>query len=147
MATTGMDWAARCRRWVSRCSRTLSISSRSSEIRPRIRRRSISSFVSPGPRTPIAPPTPPAPALRVPPACWESSTPRPLKRGKRYSSWANSTCKRPSRVRACWAKISRMSAVRSITRASRTSPGCAAALGKAHHQKSRGQNPVASPDS
>ena len=93
------------------------MSSRKSAIRLRMRRRSISSFVSPGPRTPIAPPTPAAPALRVPPACWENATPRPVRRGRRYSNWASSTCNRPSRVRACCAKMSNIKAVRSMTRA------------------------------
>ena len=33
-----------------------------------------------------------------------------------YESWASSTCSFPSIVRARWAKMSRMSAVRSMTR-------------------------------
>ena len=32
-----------------------------------------------------------------------------------YESWASSTWTLPSRLRACWAKMSRISAVRSIT--------------------------------
>ena len=32
-----------------------------------------------------------------------------------YSSWANCTCALPSRLRACWAKMSRISHVLSTT--------------------------------
>src|SRR5215469_15922274 len=64
MATTGMDVALRWRRSCPRCARTCSRSRRSSAMRERMRLRSISSFVSPGPRTPMAPPTPPPPEPR-----------------------------------------------------------------------------------
>ena len=66
-------------------------------------RRSISSFVSPGPRPPI------------PPASRDSESSRPTRRGYRYLSWASSTCSLPSALWARWAKMSRMSWVRSST--------------------------------
>ena len=86
------------------------ISPRSFDIRVRIRRRSVSILVSPGPRVPIPPP----PATR-PPACRDSDSPQPRSRGSMYCSCASSTCVLPSRLLACWAKMSRISAVRSIT--------------------------------
>ena len=79
-------------------------------MRARSRRRSVSSLVSPGPRVPIPPP----PATR-PPACRDSDSPQPRSRGSMYCSWASSTWALPSRLRACWAKMSRISAVRSMT--------------------------------
>ena len=42
-------------------------------------------------------------------------SPQPRKRGSRYSSCANSTWALPSRLLACWAKMSRIKATRSIT--------------------------------
>ena len=66
------------------------------------RRRSTSSWVSPGPRVPM------------PPACWESPPPRPRSRGRRYRNSASSTWALPSGLRAFWAKISRITAVRSM---------------------------------
>ena len=39
----------------------------------------------------------------------------PESRGKRYLYWASSTCRRPSRVLARWAKMSRIRALRSRT--------------------------------
>src|SRR5689334_13631352 len=41
----------------------------------------------------------------------------PRMRGRLYSSWASSTWSFPSALTACWAKMSRISCVRSITRA------------------------------
>ena len=38
-----------------------------------------------------------------------------VRRGSWYSSWASSTCSRPSCVRACWAKMSRIRPLRSST--------------------------------
>src|SRR6266702_3761128 len=110
MATDGM-----CRRWRRRrCTPRLidisAISRRSLLMRDRSRRRSVSILVSPGPRVPMPPP----PATR-PPACRASDSPQPRSRGIRYSSWASTTCALPSLLRACWAKMSRMSAVRSTT--------------------------------
>ena len=67
-------------------------------------RRSVSSFVSPGPRVPMPPPS-----------C-DISMPCPANRGSMYCNCASSTCNWPSRVRACRAKMSRMSCVRSIAR-------------------------------
>ena len=65
------------------------------------RRRSTSNWVSPGPRVPM------------PPACWLNVRPDRLSRGSRYRSWANSTCAFPSGLLAFWAKMSRITAVRS----------------------------------
>ena len=75
----------------SRCSRS------------RRRRRSISSLDSPGPRPPM------------PPMRRDRASPRPTRRGSRYFTWAISTWSLPSRLRARWAKRSRMSWVRSMT--------------------------------
>ena len=63
----------------------------------------------------------PPPAATRPPACRDSDSPQPRSRGSRYSSWASSTCALPSLLRACWAKMSRISAVRSMT-LTRTTP-------------------------
>src|SRR5437763_831823 len=72
-------------------------------MRVRTRRRSTSSWVSPGPRVPTPPPS------RERCVHWR------VRRGSRYWSWASSTCILPSRLRARWAKMSRMSALRSMT--------------------------------
>ena len=69
-------------------------------------RRSVSSFVSPGPRVPMPPPR------------RESAVPLPVKRGRRYFNCAASTCTLPARLCARCAKISRISIVRSTTRTS-----------------------------
>ena len=66
-------------------------------------RRSASSFVSPGPRVPMPPPS------------RDSQSPEPTSRGIRYLSCASSTWSWPSRVRARRAKMSRISCVRSRT--------------------------------
>ena len=79
-------------------------------MRLRITRRSISIFVSPGPREPM----PASPAAR-PPACRDSDPPQPRSRGSMYWSCASSTWALPSREVACWAKMSRITAVRSTT--------------------------------
>ena len=42
----------------------------------------------------------------------------PRMRGRLYSSCASSTCSFPSALVACWAKMSRISCVRSTTRVS-----------------------------
>ena len=70
-------------------------------MRERMRRRSVSSLVSPGPRVPMPPPS------------RDSAAPAPTSRGSRYFNCASSTCSLPSRVRARRAKMSRMSCVRS----------------------------------
>src|SRR5258708_4554236 len=72
-------------------------------MRCRIRRRSVSSFVSPGPSVPMPPPG------------RDSASLDPTRRGIMYLSWASSTWSLPSRVRARRAKMSRMSCVRSTT--------------------------------
>ena len=51
----------------------------------------------------------------APPACRDSDSPQPRSRGSMYCIWASSTCALPSRLLACWAKMSRISAVRSTT--------------------------------
>ena len=73
-------------------------------MRSRMRRRSVSSLVSPGPRVPMPPPS------------RDSAADAPTSRGNRYRNCASSTCSLPSRVRARRAKMSRMSWVRSMTR-------------------------------
>ena len=77
-------------------------------------RRSVSSSDSPGPRVPMPPPSRDRPFQM------------PRSRGSWYSSWASSTCTRPSFVRAWRAKMSRISAERSTTRrpVSSSSPRC-----------------------
>ena len=76
-----------------------------SETRVRARRRSVSSWLSPGPRVPTPPP-------RRSRCCH-----MPRMRGRLYSSCASSTWSLPSELRACCAKMSRISCVRSTTRA------------------------------
>src|SRR5439155_423486 len=77
---------------------------RTCEMRGRASRRSVSSCDSPGPRVP----TPPPSRSR----CCHI----PRMRGRLYSSCASSTWSFPSAETACWAKMSRMSCVRSTTR-------------------------------
>ena len=79
-------------------------------MRLRTMRRSTSSWLSPSPKRD---PTPPPMRLE---ARWAHM---PRKRGSRYSFWASRTCSRPSLLVACRAKMSRMSAVRSMTFTSR----------------------------
>src|SRR5690242_6463602 len=77
-------------------------------MRSRASRRSVSIWDSPGPRVPM-PPTPrPAPRR-------SKCVHRPRMRAMLYSSWASSTCILPSAVWACWAKMSRITDVRSST--------------------------------
>jgi len=75
----------------------------STAMRSRMRRLSTSSFVSPGPRVPIPPPR------RL------IASPRPASRGSWYLSCASSTCTCASRPEAFWAKMSRITWVRSRT--------------------------------
>ena len=70
-------------------------------MRAAMRRRSTSSFVSPGPRVPMPPPK------------RERSAPTPIRLDCRYRSCASSTWSFPSRLRAWRAKTSSMSIVRS----------------------------------
>src|SRR5690606_18154842 len=68
-------------------------------------RRSVSSWVSPGPRRPMEPPR------------WRSRWVQPrTRRVAMCRSWASSTCSLPSALRARWEKISRIRPVRSTTR-------------------------------
>ncbi len=73
-------------------------------IRLRNKRRSVSSWVSPGPRKPI------------PPFCLSRWVQPRTRRVAIWRSCASSTCNFPSWVRARWAKISKIRPVRSITR-------------------------------
>ena len=77
-------------------------------IRSRARRRSVSIWDSPGPLVPIPPSMRPAPRR----SRWVHS---PLMRARLYSSCASSTWSLPSAVWAWSAKMSRITAVRSIT--------------------------------
>ncbi len=72
-----------------------------------MRRRSVSSCVSPGPRSPM------------PPVCRSRWVQPRTRRVDRCSSCASSTCSLPSALCARCAKMSRISAVRSTTRQSR----------------------------
>mmetsp|Transcript_8229 Transcript_8229/g.16481 ORF Transcript_8229/g.16481 Transcript_8229/m.16481 type:complete len:259 (-) Transcript_8229:456-1232(-) len=92
----------RCR---VRCRPMASICLLRDRMRSRMRRLSISSWLSPGPRRP----TPPAPLCL---SRWLQSR---VRRGALYVSMASVTWSFPSRVRACWANMSRISAVRSTT--------------------------------
>ena len=116
IATEGMGPRRREPRLTSREGAMALISRRSLAMRRRMRRRSSSILVSPGPLAPM-----PAPPATRPPAWRDMDSPQPRRRGSRYSSWASSTWALPSRDLACWAKMSRMTAVRSTTLASTTS--------------------------
>src|SRR4051812_26329011 len=115
MATDGTRLRSRSWRFVSRAVFISLISRASLALRAWIRRRSVSIFVSPGPRVPTPPePAPPAPPP-APPAWRERDSPQPRSRGSMYVIWASSTCALPSRDDACWAKMSRINQVRSMT--------------------------------
>ena len=77
-------------------------------MRSRARRRSVSIWLSPGPLVPMPPSIRPAPRR----SRWVQS---PRMRAMLYSSWASSTCSLPSAEWAWSAKMSRITAVRSIT--------------------------------
>ena len=103
MAATGTE--RRCRR-LRRNARFLLrfFNCRSREVsRSCARRRLISNLVSPGPRPPI------------PPVRRDIAVGMSANRGIRYRSCASSTWSFPSRDVARWAKISKMSCVRSST--------------------------------
>ena len=104
-----MAFFSRRRRWVRRILRTSSSSCCSFWILRRMWRRSVSSCVSPGPRVPIGD--------EPPEAVWRTRCVHiPVRRGSRYWYCASSTCSCPSRVRARWAKMSRIRPERSSTR-------------------------------
>ena len=96
MATDGMLKRRRSWRLVSREIFISAISLRSFAILSRILRRSVSIFVSPGPRPPI-----PAPPAARPPAWRESESPQPRRRGNKYAICASSTWALPSLLFAC----------------------------------------------
>src|ERR1051325_1580790 len=91
-------------RWLARWLATSSRRRFRLEILRRITRRSVSSCVSPGPRSPM------------PPRMRERWVHIRVRRGSRYSSCASSTCIFASAERARVAKMSRITSVRSITR-------------------------------
>src|SRR5699024_361963 len=93
IAIDGTGVARRRCRLVSRACFIPLISRRNLAIRSRMRRRSVSIFVSPGPRRP----TPPLLPAR-PPACRDKDSPQPRSRGSMYSICANDTCALPSRL-------------------------------------------------
>ncbi len=99
--TTGRSFAVRFDLCSRLCRRTPSKSAFRFCSRLRTSRLSVSICVSPGPLMPI------------PPAIRSKCVHCPARRGKRYSVCANSTCRRPSRVRALDANTSKISAVRS----------------------------------
>ncbi|CAM5244391.1 hypothetical protein SVIOM342S_00731 [Streptomyces violaceorubidus] len=108
MATEGTLWRLRSWRLISRPVFISAISRRIFAIFSRIRRRSVSILVSPGPRVARPPPLPP-------PICRDSDWPQPRSLGSMYCICASATCALPSRDLACWAKMSRIRAVRSMT--------------------------------
>ncbi len=61
-----------------------------------------------------------------------------------YCIWASATCALPSRLFACWAKMSRMSAVRSITLTLTTSSSWISWLGLSSPSQITVSAPVAS---
>ena len=110
-----MAFFSRRRRWVLRTFRTAASSSSSFWIFRRMCRRSVSSWVSPGPRVPMGE----EPPLAV---CRTRWVHMPVSRGSRYLYWASSTCSCPSLVWARWAKMSRISPLRSSTLTPSSSP-------------------------
>ena len=102
--TVGTSALIRDCRPCSRCFSTLSRRDCICTMRLRNKRRSVSSWVSPGPRKPI------------PPFCLSRWVQPRTRRVARWRSCASSTCNLPSWVRARWAKISKIRPVRSITR-------------------------------
>ena len=103
IAATGIWLLLLCSLVTSRCFLTSFNSRFSCAIRLLIRRRSISSFFSPGPLVPIPPPS------------LDIALPQPVSLVCWYLSCASSTCILPSLVDALAAKISRMIRVLSIT--------------------------------
>src|SRR5690606_12999422 len=104
MDTVGIGTLWRARRRLRRCAASWRRRSLSLRMRSRIKRRSTSSWVSPGPRRPMPP-------------RWRSRWVQPrTSRLARCSSCASSTCSLPSCERARCAKMSRISPVRSTTR-------------------------------
>ena len=73
-------------------------------MRLAIKRRSVSNWVSPGPRSPM------------PPFCRSRWVQPRTSRVARCDSCASSTCSLPSKLRARWAKISKIKPLRSNTR-------------------------------
>ena len=94
----------RARLCVARLRATRRSRSRSSFTRCAIRRRSVSSCVSPGPRRPM------------PPFCRSRWVQPPTRRVAMCFSCASSTCSLPSALRARCAKMSRIRLTRSTTR-------------------------------
>ncbi len=127
---------------VSRVPRRSASSRRNLVILAWMRRRSVSSLVSPGPR----PPMPPPPAAR-PPAWRDRLPPQPRRRWVWYCNWASSTCALPSALLACWAKMSRISATRSTTLTLTRSSRLRSWLGASSPSQMTVSAPVAAPAS
>ena len=123
IATTGTLFFSRFALVISLCFCTSFSSLRSCDILSFMRRRSTSSFFSPGPLVPIPPPS------------LDIDFPSPDKRLNLYLSWASSTCILPSLVVALDAKISRITSVLSITFVSRYNSRffCCAGLSSSSH--------------
>src|SRR5215212_11309414 len=130
MPTVAIIRRSRPRAAVWRCCRTCSTRSFIFAIRVRISRRSVSSWLSPGPRVPIPPPV------------RERWVQRRVRRGSWYSSCASSTWRRPSWVWACWAKMSRISRLRSITLTFRRPSSAFCWLGLSSSSATRTSKPV-----
>jgi len=75
------------------------------------------------------------PLVPIPPACWDRTRPMPRRRGSRYLLRASSTCARPSWVWAFWAKMSRITAVRSIAVLPRIARGSSAGQASARRRR------------
>ena len=82
-----------------------------------MRLRSVSNFVSPGPRVPI-------PGLPPLAACLLNASPQPRSLGNMYCICAKETCVLPSLLFACFAKISKINQVLSTTFTLTTSSKC-----------------------
>ena len=102
MDASGQWLRWRALRWMPRCWRTSSSSREILAMRSCTRRRSVSSWVSPSP-----------PRMPMPPCCRDKWPQNRVSRGSKCWSCASSIWSLPSRVRARWAKMSRISDVRS----------------------------------
>ena len=137
IATDGILNRRRSCRLVSLDTFISAISRRSFAILSRMRRLSVSIFVSPGPRPPI-----PAPPAARPPTWRDSESPQPRRRGNRYAIWASSTWALPSLLFACWAKISKIKAVRSTTLTFNLSSNCRSCEGESSPSQTTVSAPV-----
>src|SRR5690242_2558604 len=130
MPTVDMSRRSRPRAAVWRAWRTSSTRSFIFLMRSRMTRRSVSSWLSPGPRDPM------------PPWVRERCVQSRVRRGSWYSSCASSTCSRPSCVRACWAKMPRISRLRSMTLTLTSSSSVRCCVGESSSSATRRSTPV-----